>query len=88
MVWIRSFLLLGNPPIQGGPRAQWPLYLEMKCLKNLVRALRMDRVRNEEVCRRAGIDRELVTIAVQRVLRWFGQMDRMDVDRMAKSLVP
>ena len=29
--------------------------LEMKCLRNLVRVSRMDRVRNEEVRRRAGI---------------------------------
>ena len=35
--------------------------LEMKCLRNLVGVLRMDRVRNEEVLRRAGIDRELVS---------------------------
>ena len=29
--------------------------LEMKCLMNLVGVSGMDRVRNEEVCRRAGI---------------------------------
>ena len=29
----------------------------------------MDRVRNEEVCRRAGIERDLVSRADQRVLR-------------------
>ena len=29
--------------------------LEMKCLRRLVRVSRMDRVINEEVCRRAGI---------------------------------
>ena len=33
--------------------------LEMKCLRNLVGVSRMDRVRNEELRRRAGIDREL-----------------------------
>ena len=33
--------------------------LEMKCLRSLVRVSRMDRVRNEEVPRRAGIEREL-----------------------------
>ena len=33
--------------------------LEMKCLKSLVGDSRMDRVRNEEVRRRAGIEREL-----------------------------
>ena len=38
----------------------------------------MDRVRNEEVRRRAGIEMELVSRADQRVLRWFGHMERMD----------
>ena len=32
--------------------------LEMKCLRSLVGVSGMDRVRNEEVCRRAGIERE------------------------------
>ena len=32
----------------------------------------MDRVRNEEVRRRAGIERDLESRADQRVLRWFG----------------
>ena len=31
----------------------------------------MDRVWNEEVCSRAGIERELANRADQRVLRWF-----------------
>ena len=31
--------------------------LQMKCLRNLVGESRMDRVRNEEVHRRAGIER-------------------------------
>ena len=31
---------------------------------------RMDRVRNDEVCRRSGIERELGSRADQRVLRW------------------
>ena len=46
--------------------------LEMKCLRSLVGVSRMDRVRNEEVHRRARIERELVSRADQRVLRWFG----------------
>ena len=45
--------------------------LEMNWLKNLVRVPRMDRVRNEEVRRRAGIERELASRADQRVLRCF-----------------
>ena len=33
--------------------------LEMKCLRSLVGVSRMDRVRNEEVRRRAGIEMKL-----------------------------
>ena len=43
----------------------------------------MDRVRNEEVRRRAGIGRELASRADQRVLRWFGYMKRMEEQSMA-----
>ena len=43
--------------------------LEMRCLRNLVGVSRMDRVRNEEVRRRAGIEMELASRADQRVLR-------------------
>ena len=39
---------------------------------------RMDIVWNEEVRRRAGIERELASRADQRVLRWFGHVERMD----------
>ena len=43
--------------------------LEMKCLRTLVVVSRLDRVRNEEVRRRAEIERELSSRADQRVLR-------------------
>ena len=33
--------------------------LEMKCVRNMVGVTRIDRVRNEEVCRRVGIEIEL-----------------------------
>ena len=45
----------------------------------------MDRVRNEQVSRRAGIERELDSRADQRLLRWFGHM-RMDEYRMARRV--
>ena len=61
--------------------------LEMKCLRSLVGLSLMDRVRNEEVCRRAGIERELASRAYQRVLRWFGHVERMDEYRMARSVL-
>ena len=47
----------------------------------------MDRVRNEEVHRRAGIEMELANRADQRVLRWFGHVERMDDYRMARRVL-
>ena len=44
--------------------------LEMKFLSCLVGVSQMDRVRNEEVRRRAGIGRELASTVDQRILRW------------------
>ena len=44
----------------------------------------MERVRNEEVCRRAGIERELASRADQRVLRW---SEIMDEYRMARRVL-
>ena len=61
--------------------------LEMKCLRSLVGVSPFDRVRNEEVRRRAGIEKELVSRADQRVLRWFGHVQRMDDYRMARRVL-
>ena len=47
----------------------------------------MDRVRHEEVRRRAGIEMDSASIADQRVLRWFGNVERMDEYRMAKRVL-
>ena len=47
----------------------------------------MDRVRNKEVHRRAGIERELASRADQRGLRWFGHVERMDEYRMARRVL-
>ena len=43
----------------------------------------MDRVGNEEVRRRTGIESEVARRADQRVLRWFGHVERMDEHLMA-----
>ena len=61
--------------------------LEMKCLRSLVGMSQMDRVRYEEVCRRAGIEMELASRADQSVLRWFGHVERMDGYRMARRVL-
>ena len=47
----------------------------------------MDRVSNEEVRRRAGIEMELASRADQRVLRWFGHVEKMDDYRIARRVL-
>ena len=61
--------------------------LQMKCLRSLVGLSRIDRVRNEEVCKRAGIERELASRSDQRVLRWFIDVERMDEYRVARRVL-
>ena len=46
----------------------------------------MDRVINE-VLNRTGIERELASRANQRVLRWFGNVERMDEYRMTRMVL-
>ena len=47
----------------------------------------MGRVRNEGVRRRAGIENELASRTDQRVLRWFGRVERMDDYLMARRVL-
>ena len=61
--------------------------LERKCLRSLDGVSRMDRVRNEEVRRRAGIESQLASRVDYRVLRWFGHVERMDGYRMARRVL-
>ena len=60
---------------------------EMKCLRSLVGVSRLDRIRNEEVRRRAGIERQLSSRADQRVLRWFEHVRKMDEYRMVRRVL-
>ena len=59
----------------------------MKCLRSLVGVSRIDRVRNEDERKRAGIERELASQTDQRVLRWFGHVKRMNEYRMARRVL-
>ena len=48
---------------------------------------RLDKVRNEEVRRRAGIERELPSRADERILRWFGHVEGINEHRMTKRML-
>ncbi|XP_076038213.1 uncharacterized protein LOC143023538 isoform X2 [Oratosquilla oratoria] len=60
--------------------------LEMKCLRSMIGVTRLDRVRNEEVRRRTGVERELGDRVDERVLGWFGHMERMSEERLVKEV--
>ena len=61
--------------------------MEMRCLRSMCGVTRMDRIRNEEVRRRTGVVQEMAGRAEQRVLQWFGHMERMDEERLVKRIV-
>ena len=58
-----------------------------RCLRSLVGVSRIDTVRNEEVRRRAGMERKLPSRADERVLRWFGHVERMYEYRTARRVL-
>ena len=47
----------------------------------------MDSVKNGEVHRRAGIEKELASRADQRALGWFGHVERMNEYRMGRRVL-
>ncbi len=55
--------------------------VEMRCLRSMRGVTRMDRLRNDEVRRIKGVVRELAERAEQRVLRWFGHVERIEEER-------
>ena len=60
--------------------------LDMKLLKSLARGTRIDRVRNEEVRGRCGIERDFASRVNERMLRWCGYMEGMYEHRMARGV--
>ena len=60
--------------------------LVMKCLRSLVGVSRMDRVKNEEVRKRSGIERELSSRADQSILTWFEHVEKIYEYRRARRV--
>ena len=60
---------------------------EMRCLRSMVGVSRMDRVRNEVVRQRTGVEIELGTRVDMNVLRWFGHVERMENERLLKRVM-
>ena len=61
--------------------------LEMKCLRSMCGVTIWDRITNEEIRRRTGVDSKLSYRAEQRTLRWFGHMERMNEERLPKRVM-
>ena len=59
---------------------------EMKCLRGMVGVTRLDRMRNERVRERAGIQVDLAGRVKIRVLSWFVHLERISDGRITKSV--
>ena len=60
---------------------------EMRCLRDMMGVTRMDRVRNDVIRQRTGVETQLATRVDRNVLRWFGHVERMDNDTLLKRVL-
>ena len=60
--------------------------MEMKCLRSMCGVTIRDRIRNEEIRRRVGVQINMAGRVERCVLRWFGHVERMNDERMAKRV--
>ena len=60
---------------------------EMRCLRSMCGLTLWNRVRNEEVRRRAQVEGQLSCRVDQCVLRWFGHVEKMDKEHMVKKVM-
>ena len=51
---------------------------EMKCLRPMVGVTRWNRIKNDEIRKKAGIEETLAEKVDRRLLRWFRHVERMD----------
>ena len=60
--------------------------VEMNCLRNICGLRRIDKVLNVKIRRRCGENVSVSQRIDQGVLRWFGHVERMGEERMAKRV--
>ena len=60
--------------------------IEMKCLRSICGVTVRDRIRNEEIRRRVGVQVDLSGRVERCELRWFEHVERMNKERIAKSV--
>ena len=59
---------------------------EKKCLRKICGVTVMDRIRNEVIREEVGVGRDLASRAENCVLRWFGHVEPMDGERIARKI--
>ena len=55
-------------------------------MRPMVGVTRCDRVTNDEILKRAGIEETLAEKVDRRVFRWFGHVERMDEGRWMRKV--
>jgi len=65
-------------------QAQRLKVFEMACLRKIEGVTRRDRIRNEEIYRRVGMNQDILSWIQQRRLRYFGHISRLQDNRYPK----
>ena len=60
---------------------------ETEFLRSICELISWNRIRNEEVRRRTQVDRQSSGRVDQCMLKWFGHVERMDQEHMAKEVM-
>ena len=60
--------------------------VEMRSLRRICAVSLADRIRNEEIHRMAGTSEDVTVRMKKNVLSWFGHVERMSDERMAKKI--
>lgn len=59
--------------------------VEMDAMRRLLKISRMDKIRNENIKQKMGIEGTIVQDIEQKQLTWYGHINRMDDKRLPKA---
>ena len=60
--------------------------MEMRCLRSMCGMTRMDRLRNEVVRERLGVEEKLSERVDRKVLKWYWHVERMSGERLTNQI--
>ena len=80
-------LLYGSECMVWKPKERWKIQaVQMDNLRGMLGVKRVDKMKNEEIRRKFGIEKGVNELINESVLRWFGHMERMPSERLVKRI--